>query len=112
MPETPINSRLSEAPPAQPPSTPTTGLVQLSKYFNYEIEQAYSDGDNDQYITLLETYALQGKDGFILSPDTNVFDRVVEVADELEVPYLLILTPHRDDDGKQFGSVRCGRLPN
>jgi hypothetical protein len=62
------------------------GLVQFSKYFNYEIEQAYSDTDNDKFITLMETYALQGKNGFILNPDNNVFDRVTEVANELEIP--------------------------
>ena len=75
------------------------GLVQFSKYFNYEIEQSYSDNDNDKYITLMETYALQGKNGFILNPDNNVFDRVTEVANELEIPYIFILTPYRDADG-------------
>ncbi len=75
------------------------GFVQFSKYFNYEIEQSYSDNDNDKFITLMETYALQGKNGFILNPDNNVFDRIKEVADELEIPYIFILTPYKDEDG-------------
>lgn len=78
------------------------GLVQFSKYFNYEIEQSYSDNDNDKYITLMETYALQGMDGFILNPDNNVFDRVTEVANELEIPYIFILTPYRDEEGRNL----------
>lgn len=73
--------------------------MQFSKYFNYEIEQAYSDNDNDKYVTLMETYALQGINGFILNPDNNVFERVTEVANELEIPYIFILTPYRDADG-------------
>ncbi len=78
------------------------GFVQFSNYFNFNIEQAYSEGDNDKYVTMMETYALQGKDGFVLSPDNNVFERIKEVADELEVPYIFILTPYYAEDGKNL----------
>lgn len=77
----------------------TNGLRNYQTYFNYTLEESYSDGDVDKYITLLETYALNGIDGFLLNPDNNVFPRIKEVCDELEIPYVFILTPYKDENG-------------
>jgi len=78
------------------------GLVKYQNYFNFQLDESYSDGDNDRYITLLETYALHDIDGFFLNADINIFARVTEVADELGVPYVFMLTPFRNSQGQSM----------
>jgi DNA-binding LacI/PurR family transcriptional regulator len=67
---------------------------------NFTIFDSSSDSDNELFINNMETYAVQGIDGFILNPDTNVMDRVVEVAkNELNIPFVLAFNPYLDEEG-------------
>ena len=76
------------------------GLYKYQDHFNFKLEESYADGDVDKYMTLLETYALDEYDGFILNPDNNVYPRTKELCDELGIPYIFVLSPYKDADGR------------
>ena len=78
------------------------GLYKYEEHFNYTLEESYADGDVDKFMTLLETYALNDFDGFILNPDNNVYPRTKELCDELGIPYIFVLSPYKDADGNNM----------
>lgn len=72
-------------------------MYSYTSYYNFELEEAYSDGDTDKYITLLETYAMNGVDGFLVNPNNNIFPRVKEVLAELDIPAVWTLTAYKEN---------------
>lgn len=56
-----------------------------------------SEGDNDMYMTTLQTYLDQGVQGFILDPDSTIFTTVVELMDDYpEAQWMSQMAPARD----------------
>ena len=72
--------------------------------YNYELLSADSNRDGEKFITLLETYADQDVDGFLLNADNTIAQRAWEVCDERGVPYLFESTAPRDDNGNLLTS--------
>ncbi|MBR2831575.1 MAG: substrate-binding domain-containing protein [Oscillospiraceae bacterium] len=70
---------------------------------NFEIMDSSSDGDNELFINNMETFAVQGFDGFLLNPDTNIMERVCEVCkDELQIPFILVFNAYLDEEGRSL----------
>ncbi|MCF0120819.1 MAG: hypothetical protein HUJ65_04190 [Oscillospiraceae bacterium] len=75
-------------------------MVDFQDRLNFTIDKFVADGDNDLFINTMQTYALQGYNGFLLNPDTNVLDRVVECAEEeLDIPFILVFNGRFDEEG-------------
>lgn len=52
-----------------------------------------SGGDNDAFLTNLQTFINQGVDGFIFDPDTNTYMRIKEICDEAGVSWMGFMSP-------------------
>jgi len=74
-------------------------LKSWGEKLNYELIDATGDGDIDEFIRLMEQYANQGVDGFLLNFDVNSRFRIKEVADELGIPYSSVLNTVRSEEG-------------
>ncbi len=64
-------------------------------------EYAYytSNNDSDLFMTTLVTYIEQGVDGFILDPDTYIFQRAIEVMEEAGTSWMTTYTKPLDEYG-------------
>ena len=72
----------------------------LDEYFNVWGKKTNCDystfdagNDSDAFINTIETYAGQGVDGVIITPDSSVMPRVVEVLDECGMNYMPGFSP-------------------
>lgn len=70
------------------------------RYFQIWAERTNCDysmydagGDSDAFITAIETFASQGVDGVIITPDASVMPRVVEVLEENDMTYMTGFSP-------------------
>jgi ABC-type sugar transport system substrate-binding protein len=52
-----------------------------------------SGGDNDAFITNLQTFISQGVDGFIFDPDANSYMRIKEICEEAGVSWMGFMSP-------------------
>jgi len=52
-----------------------------------------SGGDNDAFLTNLQTFINQGVDGFIFDPDVNSYMRIKEICDEGGVVWMPFMSP-------------------
>ena len=77
----------------------TTVLEELAPKLNYNISTTTGDNDIDVYIQNLEILATQGTDGFINVIDPTSSARIIEVLDELGIPYVGLLNTVKDEDG-------------
>ncbi len=77
----------------------TNVLEELAPKLNYNISTTTGDNDIDVYIQNLEVLATQGTDGFINVIDPTASDRIVEVLDEIGLPYIAFLNTVKDEDG-------------
>ena len=77
----------------------TNVLEELGPKLNYNITASTGDNDIDVYIQNLEILATQGTDGFINVIDPTSSVRIVEVLDELGIPYIGMLNTVKDEDG-------------
>lgn len=61
-----------------------------------------SGGDNDAFLTNLQTFINQGVDGFIFDPDVNTYMRIQEICDEAGVSWMGFMSPatNNEVDGK------------
>lgn len=56
-------------------------------------------GSIDEFLSGITTYADQGYDGLLLTPDSTVYNRVIEVCEENEMPFFPVLGQARDYTG-------------
>jgi ABC-type sugar transport system substrate-binding protein len=67
---------------------------------NIEYNDYNSNSDADAFCNTIETYASQGYDGLLLDPDSQTWARVVELANEVNIPWFPCMSCPVDDDGK------------
>jgi ABC-type sugar transport system substrate-binding protein len=67
---------------------------------NFEYTLYDSGSDMSNMLSTMETYASLGYDGFLLDPDAVVADRTAELAEELGIAYLPVLTPFMDSNNE------------
>lgn len=59
-----------------------------------------SNNDNDGYVNNIDVFKEQGYDGFIFDPDVTLYQRVAEVAGELDINWMPGMGTFYDTDGK------------
>lgn len=59
-----------------------------------------SNKDNEYYLYTCQLYAEQGYDGLLLDPDSSIFPRVVELMNELDMPWMSCMAPALAEDNK------------
>lgn len=75
----------------------------LGEKLNYEFSSFEAGGDNDKFLSLVETAAGQGYDGLIAEGETTTMDRIFEImADYPDVQYIPGLSPFNDDQGLYY----------
>ncbi|SHI10874.1 ABC-type sugar transport system, substrate-binding protein, contains N-terminal xre family HTH domain [Sporobacter termitidis DSM 10068] len=67
---------------------------------NVEYSFWCANGDNDLYITTIQTYADQGYDGFLTDPDITIYPRIGDLMNDIKLPWMPVMGPPRDADGK------------
>ncbi|MDR1299297.1 MAG: hypothetical protein LBJ84_03485 [Oscillospiraceae bacterium] len=78
-------------------------FTRLGEKLNYNMSDSCSNNDPELFLQQLEAAAASGRyDGFFLGLDTNIQDRIVEIMDEYQLPYVSIFNPMRDDNGANF----------
>ncbi len=60
---------------------------------------AMDNYDADAYISLIESYAAQGINGFLFDPDITFYSRIVEIMDEFGLPWLGVMASPMDEYG-------------
>jgi len=74
-----------------------------AKKLNLNITAATTEGDMDKFITMIQTYADQGKtDGFIVVVDAATSDRIIEVLNDTKIPYITWCNSVRDKSGSEI----------
>ncbi|SHI15821.1 ABC-type sugar transport system, substrate-binding protein, contains N-terminal xre family HTH domain [Sporobacter termitidis DSM 10068] len=58
-----------------------------------------ANADLDLYIETLQTYAIQGIDGFLLDADLSLYPRIEEITKELNIPWMSGMAAPQDDSG-------------
>ena len=67
---------------------------------NLEYNDYNSNSDADAFCTTMETYATQGYDGLMLDPDSQVWPRVSELADEIGIAWFPCMSCPTDENGE------------
>jgi ABC-type sugar transport system substrate-binding protein len=62
-----------------------------------------ANNDSDLFVTTILTLKDQGISGVILDPDSTINERVIEVANEAQLPYMAGMSALRDTSGKLVG---------
>lgn len=66
------------------------------------------NADNDLFINTLQTYTDQGYNGLLLDPDSTVWPRVAELANELKIPWMGCMSAPFGQDGKTLMHPNVG----
>ncbi|HHT16955.1 MAG TPA: substrate-binding domain-containing protein [Papillibacter sp.] len=74
-------------------------LVRLEPVLNFKTTSYCANGDIDAMIQNIQIYASQNVDGFLVVIDPTAADRVKEVLDETNIPYIAMLNSVRDENG-------------
>lgn len=66
---------------------------------NVIMDIADVNGDNDLFISMIETLKSQGYDGLITDPDSTTYPAVIEKCRELDLPFMPAMGLPKGDDG-------------
>ncbi len=66
---------------------------------NVIMDIADVNGDNDLYISMIETLASQGYDGIITDPDSTTYPAVIEKCREVGIPFMPAMGLPKGEDG-------------
>jgi DNA-binding LacI/PurR family transcriptional regulator len=66
-----------------------------------------ADNNVDNYISSIETFAVQGFDGFIVDSSENLRIRLLDLMDELQLNWMPGMTSAYDDDGHLAHPTVC-----
>jgi ABC-type sugar transport system substrate-binding protein len=76
-----------------------------AKKTNVSYSSFSANGDNDLFLTTIETYAAQGVNGFLFDADNTIYPRVAEVTDDLGIPWMSAMAEPLDADGNRTHPV-------
>ena len=77
----------------------STNLEQFATVLNYDYVMYSANMDYDAILNQMEVYGSQSYDGLIVGTDESITQRVMEVGQELNIPFVAESTPFRDDSG-------------
>lgn len=66
---------------------------------NVDVEMMDTNGDNNLFISSLETLASQGYDGFLLDPDMTTYPAVIDKCNELGIKWMPVMGLPYGEDG-------------
>ena len=66
---------------------------------NVDVEMTDTNGDNDLFITSIETLAAQGYDGLLLDPDMTTYPAVIEKCNEVGIKWMPVMGLPYGEDG-------------
>lgn len=72
---------------------------------NCDYSSFSANNDNDLFVTTIETMASQGVNGFLFDADTTIYPRVVEVVNDLNIPWMTGMAEALDSDGNRAHPV-------
>lgn len=72
-----------------------------SEKANVDYSSYCANNDNDLFLTTIETYAVQGVDGFLMDADNTIYPRVSEVVDEVGLPWMAGMAEALDENGQR-----------
>lgn len=75
----------------------------LSKTYNFTLNEMNGNNDSEAYIQGIEVEYNKGVDGMLIDCDPTIMNRVYELLNELEIPYVALFNPMADADGKILG---------
>lgn len=81
-----------------------TTLESFESELGFDLIAAESGFDNEKMITLVETYADEGVDGFIINTSEDINARLYEIANAAGIPVLFESTTMKDTDGNLLTS--------
>jgi ABC-type sugar transport system substrate-binding protein len=76
-----------------------------AKKANVNYSSFSANGDNDLFLTTIETYASQGVDGFIFDADNTIYPAVVDVVESLGIPWMSGMAEPLDSNGERAHPV-------
>lgn len=70
---------------------------------NIKVTPSTTENDMDKFVQQIQTFADQGDvDGFIMVIDPSTQDRILEVLDETQIPYMVWCNSMRDENGSEI----------
>ncbi len=72
---------------------------------NVEYSHYCANGDNDLFLTTIETYAAQGVDGYLFDADNTIYPAVKGVMDDLGLQWISCMAEPLDDEGNRCHPV-------
>ena len=82
-------------------------FTEWAEIANVEYSCWCANNDGDLYITTIETLSTQGVDGILSDADMTIFDRVNDVMNEVEMPWMPVMGTPLDGDGNLLHAY-CG----
>ncbi|MDR0813675.1 MAG: hypothetical protein LBO63_06710 [Oscillospiraceae bacterium] len=72
----------------------------LGNVYNFDVAESTGNGDAEAYVQNLEVMANQGNvDGFFMDCDPTIQNRVIELLDEFNLPFVCMFNPMYDSSG-------------
>ena len=84
--------------------------ARMESKYNFKVDEMCSDGDGEAYVQGIEVIANRGTDGLFVDCDPTIANRVYELLDELEIPYVCLFNLFTDSDGHAIAP--CVMLDN
>lgn len=76
-----------------------TAMQNMQKRLNFTVVDFTANSDADLFIQNMEVLKDQGFDGLIIEPNAETHERIFEVANELEIPFIYTVNAYRDENG-------------
>jgi len=74
-------------------------MKNMQNVLNFECKDYSAQENPDNFINNLIVASQDGFDGYVIEPDVTIFDRIVEVMTELNIPYIFTVNSYRDETG-------------
>ena len=71
----------------------------MQAVLNFECSDFSASSDPDTFLRNLEVASQDAYDGYVIEPDVTIFPRIVEVMDDLKIPYIFTVNSYRDENG-------------
>ena len=77
-------------------------MKSMQTVLNFTCKDYSANSDPDTFINNLTIASQDGYDGYVIEPDVTIFPRIVEVMDELKIPFIFTINSYRDDNGSNL----------
>lgn len=84
--------------------------ARMASKYNFKVSEMCSDGDGEAYVQGIEVAVNRGVDGLFVDCDPTIANRVYELLEELEIPYVCLYNNFTDDNGNTIAP--CVMLDN